>query len=106
MAEFVKVALLSDVPPGSGKTVQVDGRSIAVFNAAGKIYALDDACAHMGGPLGEGALEGCIVTCPWHAWHYDVRDGKCTNHQVQVAAHEAKTEDGFVWVALAPAPKA
>ena len=30
----------------------------------------------MGGPLGEGTLDGNRVTCPWHGWQYDVTTGK------------------------------
>jgi nitrite reductase/ring-hydroxylating ferredoxin subunit len=41
----------------------------------GTFHAIDDVCKHQGGPLGEGELNGKIVTCPWHGWEYDVTSG-------------------------------
>lgn len=102
MAAFVKVAALSELPPGSGRTFRVGGRDVAVFNVGGAVKAIDDACAHMGGPLGEGSLEGCIVTCPWHGWRWDVLTGRREGHAERVTTHEAKVEDGCVFVALTP----
>ena len=49
---------------------------IALFNVAGKIHAIDDTCPHAGAPLSEGQLNGCVVTCPWHAIRFDVTSGR------------------------------
>src|SRR5918996_2752536 len=49
---------------------------IAVFNVAGKYYAISNRCMHEGGPLSEGELKDGIVTCPWHGWKYSIIDGK------------------------------
>ena len=43
----------------------------AVCNAGGEIHALDGICPHAGGPLGQGALHGTTLVCPWHAWEFD-----------------------------------
>ena len=77
MANFVKVATTGDVPAGQGRTVEVNGREIAVFNVGGNFFAIDNTCKHRGGSLGEGELDGQIVTCPLHAWTYDVTTGEC-----------------------------
>ena len=77
MAQLTKVASRSDIPPGSGKVVQAGGKTIAVFNCDGQFYAVDNACKHRGGPLGEGTVSGTSVTCPWHGWEYDVTTGAC-----------------------------
>ncbi len=77
MASFTKVASTSEIPAGTGKTVEVNGQSIAVFNCDGTFYAIDNTCTHQGGPLGEGDLSGTSVTCPWHGWEYDVKTGTC-----------------------------
>jgi NAD(P)H-dependent nitrite reductase small subunit len=74
--EFIPVAKVSDIAPGSATTVVIDGREIAVFNVAGSFYALDNTCPHQGGPLAEGWIEGTTVTCPWHAWCFRLTDGK------------------------------
>lgn len=76
----MKIANVTDIPLGKTLVVQVpDGREIALFNIEGNIYALDNTCPHMGGPLGEGELEGSCITCPWHGWQFDVKTGLCSN---------------------------
>jgi nitrite reductase/ring-hydroxylating ferredoxin subunit len=70
---FVKVGLLSVLPPGSVMEVQVGDGTYAVCNAGGEIHALDGICPHAGGPLGQGALHGTTLVCPWHAWEFDCR---------------------------------
>jgi nitrite reductase (NADH) small subunit len=73
---FVRVAKVTDLRPGSIQEFDVEGIPIALANVAGKIYAINNTCLHEGGPLGEGYLEGSIVTCPWHGWQFNVIDGK------------------------------
>jgi nitrite reductase (NADH) small subunit len=75
MVSFIKVAQRGDVPDGTGKTFDVGGRKIALFNSAGNFYAIDNNCRHRGGPLGEGDVYGTTVTCPWHGWEYDFTTG-------------------------------
>ena len=75
MGDWVRIAAVSEIPAGQGKTVEVAGKSLAVFNCDGTVYAIDNACRHEGGPLGEGELEGTVVICPWHGWSYDVTTG-------------------------------
>jgi NAD(P)H-dependent nitrite reductase small subunit len=77
MATFIKVAKTSDLPAGQGKVVEADGREVALFNVGGVFHAIDNTCKHRGGPLGEGELDGTVVTCPLHAWTYDVTTGEC-----------------------------
>lgn len=76
MADIFTVASKEQIPPGQGRTFEVAGHHLALFNVGGTIYATDSACLHRGGPLGEGDLEGEIVTCPWHAWQFNVRTGE------------------------------
>ena len=75
MSEFVPVAKVADLKPGEGKTVMVGDREVALFNVSGKFHAIVNTCPHRGGPLGEGSLDGAIVTCPWHGWRFDVTTG-------------------------------
>jgi len=100
MPTFSKATPASDVVPGTGKVVMVGGKEIALFNVDGTFYALDNECPHRGGPLGEGDLEGCIVTCPWHAWQYDVRTGESITDDLKVSRYEVKVEGGDVEVAV------
>jgi nitrite reductase/ring-hydroxylating ferredoxin subunit len=89
---FTKVANLSQLPPGQGKQVTVNGKNIALFNVSGTIYAIDDTCPHRGGPLSEGELNGTHVTCPWHAADFDVTTGQhlCPPARSDVAAHKVQ----------------
>jgi nitrite reductase (NADH) small subunit/3-phenylpropionate/trans-cinnamate dioxygenase ferredoxin subunit len=72
----LRLTNVADVPVGGGKVVEVDGQEIAVFNVDGTLCAIDNLCPHRGGPLGEGKLNGNIVTCPWHRHEFNVKTGE------------------------------
>jgi len=75
---WVKVAELREVPEGKPKAVQMgEGRSIALFNVDGKIYATDNQCPHMGYPLTRGTVRNGILTCDWHRRSFDLEGGGC-----------------------------
>lgn len=98
---LTKVATKSEIPPGTGKVVEAGGKTVAVFNCDGTFYAIDNACKHRGGPLGEGAVSGTTVTCPWHGWEYDVASGGCqTDPSITVQAFGVKMEGDDVLVAV------
>ena len=101
MGQLIKVAEADDVPPGTAKAVEADGRRIAVFNSGGGYYAIDDACTHRGGALSEGEIEGTVVTCPLHGAAFDVTTGNVlgppasegvVSYRVQVDGHDIKVE--------------
>ena len=101
MADFVKVAEAGDVPAGTGKCVDAGGKQIAIFNVDGTFHAIDNTCLHLGGPLGEGELEGAVVTCPWHGWQYDVTTGGNLDDETErVERYDVKVENGAVLVAV------
>jgi nitrite reductase (NADH) small subunit len=100
MASFVQVCKKNDIPAGSGKTVNVNGTAVALFNVEGTFYAIDDTCLHRGGPLGEGELDGKIAVCPWHGWRWDVTTGvNQLNPDVTVKKYDVKVEGEDVLVA-------
>jgi len=101
MPRFVKVAKLNEMPPGTAREFQADGRMIALFNVGGRFYALDNTCLHRGGPLGQGILEGECVTCPWHGWQYNVTTGATVfNEQMKVPTYEVQVEGDDICVGL------
>ena len=74
----VRVAHVGEIPVGRGKTVEVDGLFLAVFNAgSGRYHAVTGSCPHEGGPLAEGVLLGDRIMCPWHGFDFDVTTGAC-----------------------------
>ena len=55
--------------------VEVGRAPVMLYRAGGQVYAVEDWCPHAGGPLSEGEIADCVVTCPWHGSQFDVRDG-------------------------------
>lgn len=101
MAEFVRVASTSDIPTGQGRMFEVQGRQVAIFNVGGRFHAIDNVCEHQGGPLAEGEVDGCIVTCPWHGWTYDVTSGVSPDDpDTRVQRFDLKIEGSDVFVAV------
>lgn len=73
---FTPVARVSDVPPGRLRRAEIGGRLILLANVAGAIYAVDDDCTHISGPLDQGELCEFTLTCPLHLARFDIRDGR------------------------------
>ncbi len=104
---FVPVGAAADIAPGKSAVVQVDRTEVAVFNAGGTVYALENMCPHQGASLAEGWIEGTTITCPWHAWCFNLPDGSMTlGAWATVDSFDVKVEDGRVWVSRTPRPKA
>jgi nitrite reductase/ring-hydroxylating ferredoxin subunit len=71
----VPVGTQSEIPEGAAKIVDVRGTAVAVFHRPEGWFAIANTCTHRGGPLGEGEVEGFVVTCPLHAGQFDIRSG-------------------------------
>ncbi|MEM9872025.1 MAG: Rieske 2Fe-2S domain-containing protein [Pseudomonadota bacterium] len=75
--DWVTVADASAFREGHAKITRLpNGDRVAVFLMEGQLSAIANACAHQNGPLGEGKIIDCLVTCPWHGFQYDVRTGR------------------------------
>lgn len=97
MSQYRVVCPAGAVPPGRGRLVEIDGRAIALFRAEDGFFATEDNCLHAGGPLHLGALEGRVVTCPWHGWRFDVATGACDlNPCVSLRTYPVRVRDGMV----------
>ena len=96
---FLRAAKKDEVPPGSIREFMLNGKTVAVANVDGKFFCIDNTCLHRGGPLGQGELEGNVVTCPWHGWQYDVASGKTTmNPEIGVACYAIEVRGEDIWV--------
>lgn len=73
---FERLASLADLMPGTMLDVELGERMIVICNVAGELHAMDGRCPHRDGPLGQGALHGTMVVCPWHAWEFDCITGR------------------------------
>ena len=108
--EKVVVARVGEIPAGGRRFVEVDGRSIGVFNVHGSFYALRNSCPHQAGPLCQGSVkgmttspgpgrydyarEGEILRCPWHGWEFDLTNGRSifNPHRVRVRSYQVTVE--------------
>ncbi|NOY28115.1 MAG: Rieske 2Fe-2S domain-containing protein [Oligoflexia bacterium] len=96
---YIAVAPCSILAEGERSTFKYGRVPIAVFRIDGKLYVIDDECVHENGPLGEGELDGFVVTCPYHNWRYDVRNGDClTDTNRALSCFSVKEADGYIWV--------
>ena len=100
-AQYVTVAKVEDVPPGTVVEVEAGGEPIALANVDHEFHAVQGECLHLQGPLGEGRLEGAVLTCPWHGWQYDVRTGENEfDRAICLRTYPVQVEDGEVRVAV------
>ena len=98
---WTDIGTRSEFPTGVARELVVGDRMVAVFNVEGTLYALDGVCPHQGGPIGKGQLSGCVVTCPWHGWQFDVRNGQNSlSENIKQPSFACKVSDGFVWVLI------
>ena len=95
----MKALRADELPPGKATSIVLAGRSIAIFNVEGTFHAIDNRCAHRGGPLAEGFVAGNVVFCPWHDWQFDVTTGACLNAPgVEIRSYSVSVQDGDVLV--------
>ncbi len=110
MAARHVVGRVSELPPGTSKIVDANGRSIGVFNVNGRYYALLNRCPHQAAPLCQGtvkgtampsapgeyvwAREGEILRCPWHGWEFDITTGRSifNPHRMRVRTYDVTVE--------------
>ncbi|MDX8147564.1 bifunctional 3-phenylpropionate/cinnamic acid dioxygenase ferredoxin subunit [Lentzea sp. BCCO 10_0061] len=96
---MITACAVADLPVG--ESVRIDGDpAIAVFNADGEFYAIDDTCSHQDASLSEGWLEGCFVECPLHAASFDLRTGvpTCLPAKKAVRTYPVVVQDGVIYV--------
>jgi nitrite reductase (NADH) small subunit len=103
----------AELPPGERRIVDVDGRSIGVFNVHGRFHALHNGCPHKGGALCAGPItgtvlptrdhafvygrEGEIVRCALHGWEFDIATGRAlADPEVRAWTYPVTVEDGQV----------
>ena len=96
---MIRVCPLADLPPGEATRV-VAHVPVAVFNADGELFAIDDTCTHQDASLSEGWLEDCRIECPLHEASFDLRTGEPTGPPAKrpVRTYGVEVKDGVVFV--------
>jgi nitrite reductase/ring-hydroxylating ferredoxin subunit len=99
------VGPVEQFPAGMVRLVVVSGRRVAVGNAGGELFALDDTWLHRGGSLACGHLDGAVLICPLHWWRYDVRTGERLGRPgLLLRRYPVRVVDCEVRVTAPPAP--
>ncbi len=100
MSDWVTVAAVDELVPGTSKVVDIDGALIAVFNIGGEYFAIEDLCTHDGGELASGVLEGDQIICPRHGARFCVRTGAALSAPAYepTAKFPVRVESGVVQV--------
>ena len=77
--DYIEILPADQLPEGERIYIEVGGRSIVIFNLAGKLFAIGDICSHDNGPVGDGEIEENEIICPRHGARFDIRSGKVTS---------------------------
>ncbi len=98
---FVSIIDEKELQEGKMKLVRVEGKPVLLIRQAGKIYAIDDSCPHMGCKFSGGTLDGSVVICPCHDWRFNLETGEYENSQSYVLTmYPFKVEAGKIWVKI------
>lgn len=121
MSDRVRVAREEEIEPEEWLVVDVDGTSVGVVNLEGTYYAIENECAHLGGPVCTGRIgrevvaefeesgrrvterlsDTPTVACPWHGWEYDLASGAhLAADDIVLTTYDVTVEDGVVYIEL------
>lgn len=100
--EYFEIAPASELPSGERLFIEIEGKSLVIFNIAGQYFSIADICSHDDGPVGEGDLEGFNVVCPRHGGEFDVRTGKAVQLPVveDIPAYPVQVRDGTIFIGI------
>lgn len=98
MSDWVRVCRPEELAPGEHRVVDVDGAMVAVFNLAGRYYAIEDVCTHDGGTLTGGPIQGEEIVCPRHGARFCIRTGAALSAPAfeDTATFPIREEAGFL----------
>ena len=100
--EFVEIAPIDQLSPGERLFVELGGKSIVLFNLAGKLFAKGDVCSHDNGPVGDGEIEDDQIICPRHGARFDIRTGKAKSLPalLDIPSYPVRVEQGMVQIGI------
>ncbi len=99
---WIKVGQIDEIPALGSRVVRRPSGDIALFRTEGdKVFALDNKCPHKGGPLSDGIVHGCRITCPLHNWVMELETGKAVGpDQGETRTWPIKVEDGTLYLQI------
>lgn len=108
--DYVALADLATLAARGVLVVKHGRKQIALFHRRGEVYACNNRCPHEGYPLSEGTLaggasgEGCLLTCNWHNWKFDLESGETLVGGDRLRRYPVRVAEGRVWVDVADPP--
>jgi 3-phenylpropionate/trans-cinnamate dioxygenase ferredoxin component len=102
LVEYIEIAPADQLPEGERIFLEVGGKSIVIFNLAGKLFAIGDVCTHDNGPVGDGEIEETEIICPRHGGRFDIRTGKATSLPpvVDIPSYPVRVVEGMMEVGM------
>lgn len=99
-SNWTRVTETKNIPPLEGRSVQIGGQEVAIFNLNGRFVTIDNRCPHKGGPLCDGIVSGTTVVCPLHGWRFDLDTGLAVRASLPacVTTFPTRVEDGLILV--------
>lgn len=110
MPHWIDLGPADAFPDGERRCLQPAGHNlgseVVVLNLSGRLTAFANTCPHAGMPLAEGELSGCVITCPFHGYSFDVFTGKNTDFpdDVPLIRYPVRVQNGRVEVDVESAP--
>ncbi|MDF2770199.1 MAG: Rieske (2Fe-2S) protein [Nitrososphaeraceae archaeon] len=99
---WVKVGDERDIKENYGKEINVNGIRIALFHANGRYYAIEALCRHQDGSLAPGKIDGEVVECPLHSWHYNIKTGELLDflEGVKLTTYKINIKDNEIFIEI------
>lgn len=103
MPNWTPIPAATDIQPGTARSIVIGDFRLAAFRTdAGSLHVTDLSCPHQGYPLTQGAVDGCTLTCAWHNYRFDLRDGACLKGDEALRTWATQLIDGVLHVDLTP----
>lgn len=101
MSRWLELGALEELTEGQPTLRKVEGMRLTCVRRGEVVHAIDDRCPHQGYPLSQGTLNGCVLTCEWHNWKFDITTGECTFGGEPVRRYPTRVEGGRVYLDVA-----
>lgn len=81
MTKKISICKIKDFPKSGRLTQQIEELSILIFKNKKEFFAIENKCPHVGAPLTNSILTPNSLICDWHAWEFELSNGKCLNSE-------------------------
>lgn len=100
--EYVDISPADQLSDGERLFVEMGGKSIVLFNLAGKLFAIGDVCSHDNGPVGDGEIDENEIICPRHGARFDIHTGKATSLPalIDIPAYPVRVVEGMIQIGV------